>query len=59
MRKLLLASVAGVAVVAGAPANAADLAARPTYKAPPVVAPVPMFISRLGSRICDLKAAGD
>jgi outer membrane immunogenic protein len=39
----LLASVAGIALVAGAPANAADLGQRPTYKAPPVVAPVPLF----------------
>jgi len=31
------------ALVAGAPANAADLGARPTYKAPLVVAPVPIF----------------
>jgi outer membrane immunogenic protein len=42
MKKLLLAGVAGVAF-AGAPANAADLSTRPTYKAPPVVAPVPLF----------------
>src|ERR1700674_4883045 len=41
MKKLFLASVAIIALAAG-PANAADLAARPTYKAPPppVVAPV-------------------
>src|SRR5260370_24609572 len=38
MKKLLLASIAGVALVAGAPANAADLSARPAYKAPPPVA---------------------
>jgi len=43
MKKLLLASVAGVALVAGAPADAADLGQRPVYKAPPVVAPVPVF----------------
>jgi len=42
MKKILLACIAGVALVA--PAHAADL--RPTYKAPPpppVVAPVPIF----------------
>jgi hypothetical protein len=43
MKKLLLASVAGIALVAGAPANAADLGQRPTYKVPPIVAPVPLF----------------
>jgi len=43
MKKLLLASVAGVVLVAGAPADAADLGQRPVYKAPPVVAPVPVF----------------
>lgn len=43
MKKLLLASVAGVALIAGAPADAADLGTRPTYKAPPIVAPVPVF----------------
>jgi outer membrane immunogenic protein len=43
MKKLMLASVAGIALVAGAPANAADLGTRPMYKAPPVVAPVPLF----------------
>src|SRR6266545_2878762 len=43
MKRLMLAGVAGIALVAGAPANAADLGARPTYKAPPVLAPVPLF----------------
>jgi outer membrane immunogenic protein len=44
MKKLLFASVAGVALVAGAPAHAADLRTRPTYDPPPpVVAPVPIF----------------
>src|SRR5260370_42690687 len=44
MKKLLLASIAGVALVAGAPANAADLSARPAYKAPPpVAAPIPYY----------------
>ena len=43
MRKLLLASVAGVALAAGAPANAADLGTRMPVKAPPMVAPVPVF----------------
>jgi len=43
MKKLLLAGVAGIALAVGAPANAADLGPRPTYKAPPVVAPVPIF----------------
>jgi outer membrane immunogenic protein len=43
MKKLLLASVAGVALIAAGSANAADLRA-PAYKAPPpVVAPVPVF----------------
>src|SRR6266487_3348349 len=43
MKKLLLASVAGVALIAGGSANAADLRA-PAYKAPPpVAAPVPVF----------------
>jgi outer membrane immunogenic protein len=43
MKKLLLAGVAGVALAVGAPANAADLGTRPTYKAPPAIAPVPIF----------------
>ncbi len=44
MKKLLLTGVAGVALLAGAPAHAADLGPRPTYKAPPIVAPpVPIF----------------
>jgi outer membrane immunogenic protein len=44
MKKLLFAGVAGVGFVVGAPANAADLGARPqSYKAPPMVAPVPVF----------------
>jgi outer membrane immunogenic protein len=44
MKRLLLASVAGVALMVGAPADAADLGVRPTYKAPPpVAAPVPVF----------------
>src|SRR6266487_5615891 len=43
MKKLLLASVAGVALIAAGSANAADLG-RPVYKAPPpVAAPVPVF----------------
>jgi outer membrane immunogenic protein len=43
MKKIVLAGVAGVALLVGAPAHAADLG-RPTYKAPPpVVAPVPIF----------------
>jgi outer membrane immunogenic protein len=41
MKKLLLAGVAGVALMAGVPAHAADLGARQPYKAPPVVAPLP------------------
>src|SRR5215469_14670966 len=43
MKKILLAGIAGVALVAGPPGHAADL--RPTYKAPPPppVAPVPVF----------------
>ncbi len=43
MKKALLASVAGIALIVAASANAADLGARPTYKAPPLVAPVPIF----------------
>jgi outer membrane immunogenic protein len=43
MKKALLAGVAGAAVIAGIPANAADLGTRPTYQAPPVVAPIPVF----------------
>ncbi len=43
MKKLLLTSVAGVALIAAGSANAADLG-RPVYKAPPPVAPpVPVF----------------
>jgi outer membrane immunogenic protein len=43
MKKLLLAGITGIALVASAPADAADLR-KPTYKAPPpVVAPVPIF----------------
>jgi outer membrane immunogenic protein len=43
MRKILLASIAGAALLALAPAHAADLG-RPVYKAPPpVVPPVPFF----------------
>jgi opacity protein-like surface antigen len=41
MRKLLLASAAGIALAAGS-ASAADLGV-PTYKSPPVVAPVRIF----------------
>jgi outer membrane immunogenic protein len=45
MRKLLLAGVAGLLLLAGAPANAADLGVGPVYRAPPVVAlPVPIAI---------------
>src|SRR5947209_15104308 len=40
---LLFASVAGAALGSGVPANAADLGTRPVYKAPPVIAPVPIF----------------
>src|SRR5437899_12119351 len=44
MKKILLAGVAGIALVAGAPAHAADLRARrPPPPPPPVVAPVPVF----------------
>src|SRR6266702_2874932 len=45
MKKILLAGVAGIALVAGAPANAADLRVRrpPPPPPPPVVAPVPIF----------------
>ncbi len=44
MKKTLLAGVAaGVALVAGAPAHAADLGRRPAYAPPPVVAPIPLF----------------
>jgi hypothetical protein len=37
VKQLLLAGVAGIALVVGAPANAADLGTRPSYQAPPVV----------------------
>ena len=40
MKKLLLASAALGVLIASAPAMAADLAARPYTKAPPIVAPV-------------------
>jgi len=45
MKKILLAGVAGIALVAGAPAHAADLRARRPQPPPPppVVAPVPVF----------------
>ncbi len=43
MKKLLLAGMAGVALSAGAPSNAADLGTRQPYKAPPVLAPIPIF----------------
>jgi outer membrane immunogenic protein len=41
MRRLCIAGVATVAALLAGSANAADLGVRPTYKAPPVVAPVP------------------
>jgi outer membrane immunogenic protein len=44
MKKFLLAGVATVAIIAAAgPASAADLGMRPTYKATPIAAPVPVF----------------
>jgi outer membrane immunogenic protein len=43
MKKILLGSVATGALVAAGSASAADLGTRPVYKAPPVVAPVPVF----------------
>jgi len=43
MKKLLLGSVATGALVAAGAASAADLSARPAYKAPPAVAPLPVF----------------
>ena len=43
MKKLLLSGVAIAALAAISSANAADLGQRPVYKAPPVVAPVPVF----------------
>src|SRR6266480_5315232 len=43
MKKLLLASVAAVALLAGAPAHAADLGRRSTYAPPPVVVPLPVY----------------
>jgi len=39
MKKLLLAGLAGLAVFAAGAASAADLGVRPTYKAPPPMAP--------------------
>jgi len=43
MKKLLLGSVATGALVAAGSASAADLSVRPAYKAPPAVAPLPVF----------------
>jgi outer membrane immunogenic protein len=43
MKKLLLAGVSVSALMAGLPADAADLGTRPVYKAVPVAAPVPIF----------------
>src|ERR1700736_5852603 len=43
MKKFLLSGVATVAIMVGAPALAADLGARPVYKAAPIAAPVPVF----------------
>ena len=43
MKKILLGSVATGALVAAGSASAADLGPRPAYKAPPMVAPVPIF----------------
>src|SRR5436305_2886803 len=43
MKKVLLASVAGLAFLAAGNANAADLGARPMYKAPPAIAPAPVW----------------
>ena len=44
MKKILFAGVAGLALLAGAPAHAADLRVRrPPPPPPPVVAPVPVF----------------
>src|SRR5437016_8904803 len=43
MKKILLGSVATGALVAAGSASAADLGPRPAYKAPPMVAPVPVF----------------
>ena len=41
MKKFLLGTVGLVALgMASAPASAADLAARPVYKAPPMIAPI-------------------
>jgi outer membrane immunogenic protein len=42
MKKLLLGTVAGVALLAGGSANAADLPVK-AYKAPPIVAPPPVL----------------
>ncbi len=43
MKKILLGSVATGALVAAGSASAADLGPRPAYKAPPMVAPIPVF----------------
>src|SRR5260370_31923009 len=43
MRRRVVGGVGGLARWAGAPARAADLGPRPAYKAPPIVAPVPLF----------------
>src|SRR5215471_2701806 len=43
LRLLLLTAVAGAALVAAAPANAADLGQKPAYKAPPAASPMPLI----------------
>lgn len=43
MKKLLLAPLAGAALLAGGASNAADLGIPPIYKARPMEAPVPVF----------------
>lgn len=43
MRKLWLAGVSSIAIIAATSAQGADIGARPVYKAAPVVAPIPAY----------------
>ena len=52
MKKIMLAGIAGAALMTIAPGNAADLGPRPVYKAPqPAMVPVRVF-SWTGCRYC-------
>jgi outer membrane immunogenic protein len=43
MKKLWLAGVSSIAIIAASSAHAADVGARPVYKAAPLVAPIPAY----------------